>query len=78
MDTLDAYRDHGNPQVRLEDDLDKAHRVFESLSKLGIDIDEVTQQLEDEGVEKFNKPYDDLMKTLEKELGKAHEVSSAK
>lgn len=78
MDTLDAYRDHGNPQVRLEDDLDKARQVFESLPKLGIDIDEVTQQLEDEGVEKFNKPYDDLMKTLEKELGKAHTVSSAK
>jgi hypothetical protein len=25
----------------------------------------VTQQLEDEGIEKFNKPYDDLIKTLE-------------
>jgi len=25
----------------------------------------VTQQLEDEGVEKFNQPYDNLMRTLE-------------
>jgi transaldolase/glucose-6-phosphate isomerase len=35
------------------------------LKELGIDIDEVTQQLEDEGIEKFNKPFDDLMSNLE-------------
>jgi transaldolase len=29
----------------------------------------VTQRLEDEGVEKFNKPYDSLMKTLEEKRG---------
>lgn len=76
METLDAYRDHGNPKVRLEDDVRKARHVFDSLPKLDIDIDDVTQQLEDEGVEKFNKPYDDLMKTLEKQLGAAKTVSS--
>src|SRR5699024_7261799 len=54
IETLDAYRDHGNPEKRLEDDLDKAEQVMENLPKLNIDIDEVTQQLEDEGIEKFN------------------------
>ena len=29
-----------------------------------LDIDKVTQQLEEEGVEKFNKPYDRLLDTL--------------
>ncbi|MGA7144030.1 MAG: bifunctional transaldolase/phosoglucose isomerase [Desulfobacterales bacterium] len=66
QETIKAYRDHGNPAARLEQDLDVAGEVFESLLSLDIDIDKVTQQLEDEGVEKFNKPYDSLMETLEK------------
>jgi transaldolase/transaldolase/glucose-6-phosphate isomerase len=33
---------------------------------VGISIDAVTQQLEDEGVEKFNKPYDKLLEALTK------------
>ena len=37
---------------------------MEQLSELGVSIDKVTQQLEDEGVEKFNKPFDKLMETL--------------
>ena len=39
------------------------------LAGLGIDIDKVTQQLEDEGIEKFNKPFDSLMSNLEKKRG---------
>jgi transaldolase len=38
---------------------------LEQLPILGIKIDEVTRQLEDEGVEKFNKAFDKLMETLE-------------
>jgi transaldolase len=37
---------------------------LERLPELGINIDNVTQQLEDEGVEKFNRPFDKLMETL--------------
>ena len=69
METLNAYRDHGDPELRLEENLDEAKRVMEQLPVLGIDIDEVTRQLEDEGVEKFNKPYDRLMESLEKKRG---------
>jgi transaldolase len=36
------------------------------LPALGINIDKVTQQLEEEGVEKFNHPFDELMETLAK------------
>jgi hypothetical protein len=36
--------------------------VLERLPELGISIDNVTRQLEDEGVEKSNKPFDKLMK----------------
>ena len=70
-ETIKAYRDQGNPAARLEQDLDAAKDVFESLSALDIDIDKITQQLENEGVEKFNKPYDSLMETLKEELTSA-------
>lgn len=71
METLEAYRDHGNPKERLEDSLDKAELVLEGLPKLGIDLGEVTQQLEDEGVEKFSKPFDKLMDILKKQKNEA-------
>jgi transaldolase len=66
LETLDAYRDHGEPKARLEQDVKEAHWVLEQLPELGIDIDTITQQLEDEGVEKFNEPFDKLMEVLSK------------
>lgn len=63
-ETIDAYRDHGLPRSRLELDVSEARWVMDQLPKLGIAIDEVTQRLEDEGVEKFDKPFDLLLKTL--------------
>ena len=54
----------------LEEDVDHAAKVLQSLPELHIDINQVTQQLEDEGIEKFNKPYDSLIKTLEEKSGK--------
>ncbi len=67
METLNAYRDHGNPAPRLEADGRQAMRVIQQLPDLSIDLDQVTQQLIDEGVVKFVKPYDKLLDTLEKE-----------
>jgi len=66
--TLDAYRDHGEPQARLEEDVTVAGWVLEQLPALGINIDHVTQQLEDEGVAKFNHPFDKLLETLTQKL----------
>jgi transaldolase len=64
LETLNAYRDHGEPKARLEQDVEEARWVLERLPELGIGIDHVTRQLEDEGVEKFNQPFDKLMDTL--------------
>lgn len=63
-ETIDAYRDHGEPKPRLDKDVAQAARVLERLPQLGLSIDKMTQQLEDEGVTKFNKPFDKLMETL--------------
>jgi transaldolase len=66
IETLDAYRDHGKPKDRIEQEVAKARWVLNRLPELGISIDKVTQQLEDEGVEKFSNSFDKLMETLEK------------
>ncbi len=66
QETLEAYRDHGNPDSRLEKGLKDARTILSMLPELGIDIDKITRQLEDEGIEKFNKPYDDLLASIEK------------
>ncbi|MGO8763302.1 MAG: transaldolase [Desulfobaccales bacterium] len=64
-ETLEAYRDHGDPAPRLTDGMDRAAAALARLPQLGLDLDQATQQLEDEGVEKFNQPFDSLMATLE-------------
>jgi transaldolase len=64
VDTLNAYRDHGAPKARLEKEVAQAARMLKRLPELGIEIDPMTQQLEDEGVAKFNQPFDQLMQTL--------------
>jgi transaldolase len=64
VETLDAYRDHGDPRARLEHDVAGAARVLKRLPELGINLDKITQQLEDDGVAKFNQPFDKLMETL--------------
>ncbi|MGH7587403.1 MAG: transaldolase [Gemmatimonadota bacterium] len=66
-DTLDAFRDHGDPQVRIFEGRDEAHRVMDDLDDLGIDFGDVTRELEVEGVEKFGKSYDDLLETIREE-----------
>jgi transaldolase len=64
METLLAYRDHGKPALRLRRGLAKAEEVIKCLPEVGINLDRLTQALEDEGVDKFIKPYDLLMKRL--------------
>jgi transaldolase len=65
VETLESYRDHGKPAMLLDSDVEEAHQVLSSLAYLGINLDKVTQQLEDEGVEKFSKAYYQLMNALE-------------
>ena len=63
-ETLEAYRDHGDPKVRIHDDLAGAHSVFRGIAELGIDEKEIFRDLEDEGIRKFSDSYDSLIRTL--------------
>lgn len=64
-ETLTAYRKHGNPALRLEQDLMQATEVPARLAALGIDLETVAQKLEEEGVKKFIEPFDKLLASLE-------------
>jgi transaldolase len=68
LETLIAYHDHGHPEARLEKDTGAAARLLKRLPELGIDLDKITQQLENEGVTKFNKPFDKLMDALARKI----------
>ncbi len=65
LETLEAYRDHGQPSVRLTEKVDEAQNTLAQLSATGIHLSAVTQQLEDEGEAKVIKSYDTLMAALE-------------
>jgi transaldolase len=64
LETIEAYRDHGQPEPRLTLDLHEARSVIESLSALDIDFDAVAARLEAEGIAKFNGPFDKLIASI--------------
>lgn len=64
LETLDAFRDHGQPANRIEEEMDKATKVLEHLMESNSDIDAITQKLEDEGIEKFNLAYDKIITAI--------------
>jgi transaldolase/glucose-6-phosphate isomerase len=64
--TLDAFRDHGTVSGQtVTDALDRADAVLSRLAEVGIDLDDVTETLQERGVEKFANPFDALLATLE-------------
>jgi len=67
-DTLDAYRDHGRPEVRIAAAQAEAARVLPGLRDAGIDLDQVTGFLEEDGVGKFAASYRQLLTGLEAKL----------
>jgi transaldolase len=76
LETLEAYRTHGDPKSRLDQDVEQASWVFQRLRKMGINIDRVTQELEDEGVQKFVQAFDLLMNALKKKQPATARVST--
>jgi transaldolase/transaldolase/glucose-6-phosphate isomerase len=63
-DTLDAFRDHGEARGSLLEDVAEAQRQLADLARLGLDLDALTEELQEEGVAKFVQPFDTLLATL--------------
>ena len=64
-ETIEAFQDHGEVALTLEQDLDEARRLFEQLAEAGIDYDDVTDTLEREGVQKFIDSFTELLEGIE-------------
>ncbi|UXY25329.1 transaldolase [Streptomyces sp. HUAS TT20] len=59
--TLNAVADHGIVPARgIRDTYGEAHTVLEELAGVGVDYADVVQLLEEEGVAKFDKSWDEL------------------
>jgi transaldolase len=59
--TFKAFRDHGTAKLSIEDDLEGARAVLDQLETSGISLDEVTQQVLEEGVALFIQPFEKLL-----------------
>ena len=67
--TMDAFREQGEVQPTVSSDPDYWSGVLERLAALGVDLDAIMDQLQDEGVQKFIDSYDDLLQDLEAKAG---------
>jgi transaldolase len=68
-ETLEAYRDHGNPAVRIQEGVAAAAAQLQALARAGIDLAQVTRELEEEGVEKFAASYRSLLAAIDAKIG---------
>jgi transaldolase len=63
--TLDALIDHGVIRGNtISGQYPQAVEVLKSLSALGISLDEVTTELEIDGVKKFAQAWDELLENV--------------
>jgi transaldolase len=62
--TIEAFRDHGTVARTVDAGVDEAHAVWDDLAKVGVDMDDVAEQLEREGVSSFQKSFDELLGAL--------------
>jgi transaldolase len=62
--TLLAFDDHGTVARTIDADVAEAQRVVDALAELGIDLEEVADKLEREGVASFAQSFDDVLATL--------------
>ena len=64
--TLDLFLDHGKVATTIENDLDESLARIAQLSRLGIDLETITQTLQDEGVAAFEKSFHELLASIER------------
>lgn len=72
LSSIDAFADRGvvRGQTVLED-LDRARRLWSDLIRVGVDEEEVGEQLEQEGVDKFAARYHKVLDTIQAKRAEA-------
>jgi transaldolase len=63
--TIAAFLDHGTVARTIDQGAEQARADLDALAAAGINMAEVSAQLEDEGVAAFSKSYDELLQALE-------------
>ena len=63
--TIEAFADHGRLARRVDADVDEATANWKGLADVGVDVDDVGDKLEREGVASFQKSFDELLGALE-------------
>jgi transaldolase len=67
--TLDAFADHGEVKGdTVTGRAEEAQRVFDAVAEAGVDLTDVFLTLENEGVEKFEKSWTELLETVQGQL----------
>jgi len=66
--TIKAFAEHGVATRTVDQDVDQAHAQMATLKELGIDLDEVTRELQIDGVKKFAKSFEDMMAVVGQKL----------
>jgi transaldolase len=70
--TVAAFLDHGILARTIDVGTDEAQAVLDRLAEIGIDMEDVGQTLEDEGVASFAKSFDELMQSLTDKAASFH------
>ena len=63
--TIEAFADHGTLARRIDADVDQAEDVWRRLAEVGVDMGDVAERLEREGVASFQKSFDELLTSLD-------------
>lgn len=74
LETLEAFLERGTVARTIDADPEEARRQLGELAGLGIDLDEITEQLQRDGVKAFADAFDDLMQSI---ADKAHSFSGS-
>ena len=62
--TLDAFEDHGTLARTVDADPAAAAATLDAIGEVGVDLDDVSRALEEQGVASFAKSFDELMSSL--------------
>ncbi|MBF0321308.1 MAG: transaldolase [Nitrospirae bacterium] len=71
VDTVKAFKDHGKVSRTIDAGLKEVDETLNSLTDLNINLEAVTQTLEDEGVKLFIDAFDALIHLIEDKRGRA-------
>lgn len=64
--TWKAFKDHGKAERTIDRDVGAAYKIIEDVESLGISVDDVTRELEEEGVRLFAESFDALLELIDR------------